>query len=177
MVLDAIPDPVRHVAHFHVTRGWGLANVLAALQAGIVRSESTLGGTGGQPANFFDGSPVAGTGRYYYQDPDNVGLVCTEDLVVMLDEMGIETGLDVDRILATGRMAERIAGRRLRSETIKSGRIAKAADGAVGNWAHRSKVESADADHPPKRCSALGTFDFRPDPIHCASSGSPFAWW
>lgn len=125
MVLDAIPDTSKHVAHFHVTRGWGLANVLAALQAGIVRFESTLGGIGGQPANFFDGSPVAGTGKYYYQDPNNVGLVCTEDLVVMLDEMGIETGLDVDRVLATGRMVERIVGRRLRSECVKSGRIPK----------------------------------------------------
>jgi hydroxymethylglutaryl-CoA lyase len=129
MILDAIPDTSKHLAHFHVTRGWGLANVLAALQAGIVRYESTLGGIGGQPANFFDGSPVAGTGRYYYQDPNNVGLVSTEDLVVMLDEMGIETGIDVDRILNAGRMVERIVGRRLRSETIKSGRIPKGATG------------------------------------------------
>lgn len=129
MILDAISDPSKHVAHFHVTRGWGLANVLAALQAGVVRYESTLGGIGGQPANFFDGYPVAGTGRYYYQDPNSVGLVCTEDLVVMLDEMGIETGIDVDRILATGKMVERVVGRRLRSETIKSGRIPKVATG------------------------------------------------
>lgn len=124
-VLDAIPDTSKHVAHFHVTRGWGLANVLAALNAGIVRYESTLGGIGGQPANFIDGSPVAGTGRYYYQDPNNVGLVCTEDLVVMLDEMGIETGVDVDRVLETGKLVERIVGRRLRSESIRNGRIPK----------------------------------------------------
>lgn len=129
MILDAIPDPSKHVAHFHVTRGWGLANVLAALQAGIVRYESTLGGIGGQPANFFDGYPVSGTGRYYYQDPNNVGLVCTEDLVVMLDEMGIDTGIDVDAVLNTGRMVERVVGRRLRSETIRSGRIPKKATG------------------------------------------------
>lgn len=129
MILDAIPDTSKHLAHFHVTRGWGLANVLAALQAGMIRFESTLGGIGGQPANFFDGVPVAGTGKYYYQDPNNVGLVCTEDLVVMLDEMGIETGLDVDRILAIGRTVERIVGRRLRSETLKSGRIPKTTTG------------------------------------------------
>lgn len=125
MVLEEMPDPKKHVAHFHVTRGWGLANVVAALQAGITRYESTLGGIGGQPANFFEGSPIPGTGSYYYQDPNNVGLINTEDLVVMLDEMGIEHGLDVDRILATGRMVERIVGRRLRSESIKSGRIPK----------------------------------------------------
>ena len=129
MILDAIPDTSKHVAHFHVTRGWGLANILAALQAGIVRYESTLGGIGGQPANFFDGYPVSGTGRYYYQDPNNVGLVCTEDLVVMLDEMGIDTGIDVDAVLNTGRMVERVVGRRLRSETIRSGRIPKKATG------------------------------------------------
>jgi hydroxymethylglutaryl-CoA lyase len=129
MILDAIPDTSKHVAHFHVTRGWGLANVLAALQAGIVRFESTLGGIGGQPANFFDGYPVSGTGRYYYQDPNNVGLVCTEDLVVMLDEMGIDTGIDVDAVLNAGRMVERVVDRRLRSETIRSGRIPKKATG------------------------------------------------
>jgi hypothetical protein len=67
--------------------------------------------------------------RRVYQDPNNLGLVCTEELVVMLTRMGIETGLDVDRVLATRRMVERIVGRRLRSETIKSGRIPKAATG------------------------------------------------
>jgi hydroxymethylglutaryl-CoA lyase len=125
MLLDALPYPDKHLAHFHVLRGWGLANVLAALQAGIVRFESTCGGIGGQPANFFDGSPVTGTGAYYYNDPNGVGLVSTEDMVVMMDEMGIETGIDVDKLLEIGRMVERIVGRRLRSETIKNGRIPK----------------------------------------------------
>lgn len=125
MVLDAIPDPTKHIAHFHSTRGWGLANVLAALQAGITHFESTCGGIGGQPANFFDGVPVGGTGEYYYKDPTIVGLVSTEDMVVMMDEMGIETGIDVDYLLKIGQMVERIVGRRLRSECIKSGRIPK----------------------------------------------------
>ena len=125
MVLDAIPDPNLHIAHFHVTRGWGLANVLAALQAGITHFESTLGGTGGQPSNFVDDCPVSGTGKYYYADPNIVGLVSTEDMVVMMDEMGIETGVDVDRVLEIGQMMERILGRRLRSECIHTGRIPK----------------------------------------------------
>ncbi len=126
MILDEIPNPDIHLAHFHVTRGWGLANVLAALQAGITTFESTLGGIGGQPANFVDGVPVGGTGKYYYKNPNVVGLVCTEDMVVMMDEMGIETGLDVDKILEIGRMVEKIVGRRLRSESILNGRIPKA---------------------------------------------------
>jgi len=125
MVLDAIPDPMKHIAHFHTTRGWGLANVLAALLAGMVRFESTMGGIGGQPANFVDGVPVGGTGEYYYRDPSIVGLVSTEDMVVMMDEMGIDTGVDVDHVLNIGRMVERIVGRRLRSECIKTGRIPK----------------------------------------------------
>ena len=129
MVLDALPEPSLHVAHFHTTRGWGLANVLAALQAGITHFESTLGGLGGQPANFVDGVPVAGTGDYYYSDPSIVGLVSTEDMVVMMDEMEIDTGVDVDKLLTIGRMFERIIGRRLRSECVHTGRIPKTLTG------------------------------------------------
>lgn len=125
MVLDAMPNPNLHVAHFHVTRGWGLANVLAALQAGINIFESTLGGIGGQPANFVDDTPVAGTGDYYYRDPNSVGLQCTEDLIVMLEEMGIETGIDANRILQLGRLMEKTLGRRLRSSSIGHGLISK----------------------------------------------------
>lgn len=129
MVLKDIPDPKKHVAHFHVTRGWGLANVLAALQAGVTHFEGTMGGIGGQPANFVDGSPVAGTGKHYYADPGIVGLVSSEDMAVMMDEMGIDTGLDIDRVLEIGQATERILGRRLRSETVHSGRVPKTATG------------------------------------------------
>ncbi len=103
----------------------GDITVRDGLQAGITHFESTLGGSGGQPANFIDGYPVAGTGKYDYADPNIVGLASTEDMVVMMDEMGIETGIDVDRLLDIGRMYERILGRRLRSECIKTGRIPK----------------------------------------------------
>ncbi|MBW1681879.1 MAG: pyruvate carboxyltransferase [Deltaproteobacteria bacterium] len=126
MILDELPNPELHLAHFHVTRGWGLANVLAALQAGIIKFEGTLGGTGGQPANFLDRTPVPGTGSYYYKDPNIVGLVSFEDMCVMLDEMGIDIGgIDVDRILELGGLMERTLGRRLRSESMLSGRIPK----------------------------------------------------
>jgi len=123
MILDEIPNTDFHIAHFHVTRGWGLANVLAALQAGIDIFEGTVGGLGGQPANFLDRVPVAGTGAYYYRDPNVVGLATMEDMVVMMDEMGIETGINVDRLLELGTMMEKTIGRRLRSESILNGRI------------------------------------------------------
>lgn len=125
LVMDAMPDPNLHIAHFHVTRGWGLANVLAALQAGISIFESTLGGIGGQPANFINDTPVSGTGDYYYKDPNTVGLVSTEDLAVMLTEMGIDTGIDVDKILRLGALMEKTVGRRLRSSAISHGLIPK----------------------------------------------------
>ncbi len=129
MLLDAIPNPEKHIAHFHVSRGWGLANVLAALQAGVTNYESCFGGIGGQPANFVDRVPVSGTGSYYYKDASAVGLVQTEDMVVMMDEMGIDTGLDIDKVLEIGKMVEKIIGRRLRSETLLNGRIPKTLTG------------------------------------------------
>lgn len=128
-MLQAVKNPNKQIAHFHTTRGWGLANVLAALQAGVTNFESTMGGIGGQPANFVDGVPVSGTGDYYYKDPNIVGLVSTEDLVVMLDEMGVDTQLNVDKVLEVGRMTEKILGRKLRSEANKSGRIPKSLKG------------------------------------------------
>lgn len=129
MVQEQIGKTEKQIVHLHTTRGWGLANALAALQAGMNNFEATLGGIGGQPANFVDGVPVAGTGAYYYNDPNITGLIATEDLLVMLDEMGIETGIDIDRVLELGRMNERIVGRSLRSESIKTGRIPKSLSG------------------------------------------------
>jgi len=126
MILDALPNPDLHVAHFHVTRGWGLANVLAALQAGVAIFEGTMGGTGGQPTNFLDRTPVPGTGAYYYKDPNVVGLVTFEDMCVMIDEMGIDIGgITIERILEIGTLMEKTIGRRLRSEAILNGRIPK----------------------------------------------------
>jgi hydroxymethylglutaryl-CoA lyase len=102
-----------------------LANVLAALQAGISIHEGVMGGIGGQPTNFFERTPVRGTGEYYYKDPNIVGLVSLEDMLVMMDEMRIETGIDIDRVLAVGNKWEKTIGRRLRSEAILNGRIPK----------------------------------------------------
>lgn len=125
MLMNKFQNPDKHIVHLHTTRGWGLANVLAALQAGMTNYESTMGGIGGQPANFVSGVPVAGTGDYYYADPSITGLNSTEDMVVMMDEMGIETNLNIDKVIEVGKMVERVVDRRLRSECIKTGRIPK----------------------------------------------------
>ncbi len=125
MLQEKVGNTSKQIVHLRTTRGWGMANVLAALQAGMTHYELIIGGIGVQPANFVDGVPVAGTGSYYYKDPNLVGLVSTEDMVVMIDEMGIETNLDIDKVLKIGEMNERIVGRRLRSESIKNGRISK----------------------------------------------------
>jgi hydroxymethylglutaryl-CoA lyase len=125
MILDEIPDVNLHLAHFHETKRLASASILATLQAGIIRYEATLGGIGGQPANFLDDCPVKGTGEYYYEDPRYVGLVTLEDTLVQIDEMGIEHGYDVDRILWIGKKLEKTIGRRLRSEAIVNGRTLK----------------------------------------------------
>jgi len=125
MILDAMPNPEAHLCHLHETKRVASASVLAALQAGITRFEGTLGGLGGQPANFLDDCPVRGTGEYYYEDPRYVGLICLEDLLVMIDELGIEHGFDVDRVLLLGRRMEKTCGRRLRSEAVINGRTLK----------------------------------------------------
>jgi hydroxymethylglutaryl-CoA lyase len=125
MILDEIPDTSLHIAHFHETKRVASASVLATLQAGITNFEATLGGMGGQPANFLDDCPVPGTGEYYYKDPRYVGLTCLEDMLVQIDEMGIAHGYDVDRILWLGRQMERTVGKRLRSEAVINGRTLK----------------------------------------------------
>lgn len=125
MILDEIPDPKLHIAHFHETKRVASASVLAALQAGISHFECTMGGLGGQPANFLDDCPTRGTGEYYYDDPRYVGLVCLEDTLVQIDEMGIEHGWDVDRVLQLGKLLEKTMGRKLRSEAIINGRTLK----------------------------------------------------
>jgi hydroxymethylglutaryl-CoA lyase len=124
MVLDAMPDPKLHIAHFHETKRLASANILAALQAGIENFEATMGGIGGPPATFVDDCPC-GIGEPYYKDDRYVGLVCLEDTLVQLDEMGIEHGLDVDRILQLGILLEKTLGRRLRSEAVVNGRTQK----------------------------------------------------
>ena len=129
MLQEKVGKTHKQIVHLHSTRGWGSANVLAALQAGMTNYEATLGGIGGQPANFVSGVPVSGTGAYYYKDAKDVGLVSLEDMVVMMDEMEIETNLDLDKVLETGRTVEKILGRRLRSEVINQGRIPKSLSG------------------------------------------------
>ncbi|MDO9566309.1 MAG: pyruvate carboxyltransferase [Candidatus Desulfaltia sp.] len=125
MILDEMPDPALHIGHFHETKRISSASVLAALQAGITFFEATMGGLGGQPATFMDDCPTKGTGEYYYKDPRYVGLVTLEDTLVQIDEMGIEHGYDVDRILWLGRQMEKTIGRKLRSEAIINGRTLK----------------------------------------------------
>jgi hydroxymethylglutaryl-CoA lyase len=93
-------------AHFHNTRGQGLANVLAAIEAGIDSFESSFGELGGCPV------PAGATGN-----------IASEDLVSMLDGMGIETGIDLHALLACARRAQEILGRPLGSHTLVAGPV------------------------------------------------------
>lgn len=100
----------------------GLGAYYAALTAGVTQFESTLGGIGGQPANILDRVPVPGTGEYYVTARRS-GLVCTEDLVSMLDAMYIDTGIDVRKIFSLGRRVEQILRRDLWSFAASAGKL------------------------------------------------------
>jgi hydroxymethylglutaryl-CoA lyase len=93
-------------AHFHNTRGQGLANVLAALRAGVDSFESSFGELGGCPV------PAGATGN-----------IASEDLVSMLHEMGIETGIDLEALLACAGRVREILGRPLSSHTLVAGPV------------------------------------------------------
>lgn len=116
------PNQNVHHAHFHNNRGIASANFLAAIQTGVDHIETCLGGIGGQPAFMVDGVPGLGTGKRYTTSDFN-GNTSSEDMVVMLDGMGIETGLDIDLLLETGNILEEVLDRELYSYSIKTGRF------------------------------------------------------
>lgn len=97
---------VELTAHFHNSRGQGLANVLAAMLEGVDSFESSFGELGGCPYS-----------------PGATGNIATEDLVAMLHEMGVETGVDLDRLLECARQAQRALGRELPGHLLKAGPI------------------------------------------------------
>ncbi len=102
---EALPE-VELTAHFHNTRGQGLANVLAALEEGIDSFESSFGELGGCPV-----------------PPGSTGNIATEDLVSMLHEMGIETGIQLPALLEASREVQSILGRPLGSHLLSAGPV------------------------------------------------------
>ena len=92
--------------HFHNTRGMGLANVLAAVQGGIERFDGSLGGLGGCP-----------------YAPGASGNITSEDAIHMLDAMGYDTGIDLDKLLAVARHLPEVLGHDVPGQVAKSGRI------------------------------------------------------
>jgi hydroxymethylglutaryl-CoA lyase len=90
--------------HFHNTRGTGLANVLAALELGVTDYDASVGGLGGCP-----------------YAPGATGNVCTEDLVHMVEDMGVGTGIDLDALIDAARLAEELVGHTLPSQVLRAG--------------------------------------------------------
>src|SRR6266568_3937277 len=94
--------------HLHDTRGLAVANAHAGLKTGLTQFDSTVGGLGGCP---FAGQPKA------------AGNICTEELVLLCEEMGIATGIDLDALIEVGRLAEEIVGHQLPGELIHAGSL------------------------------------------------------
>jgi hydroxymethylglutaryl-CoA lyase len=109
---DALGDDVELTAHFHNTRGQGLANVLGALEAGCESFESSFGELGGCPV-----------------PPGATGNIASEDLISMLHEMDVETGIDLEALLAATRAVQSVLGRPLASHTLVAGPIDWSATG------------------------------------------------
>ena len=103
---EVLGDGVELTAHFHNTRGQGLANVLAALEAGCDSFESSFGELGGCPV------PAGATGN-----------IASEDLVSMLHEMGVPTGIDLPRLLECSAAVRDVLGRPLGSHTLVAGPV------------------------------------------------------
>ena len=96
------------VAHFHNTRGTGIANCVAALEAGCRYFDTSFGGVGGHPAQIQYGEGLTGN-------------VATEDLVSLLESSGVRTGLDLDLMMAASRLCEQSLGRQLHSMVARAG--------------------------------------------------------
>ncbi len=110
-VLEALLARFGHpqlALHFHDTRGMGMANVLAGLDMGITTYDSSLGGLGGCP-----------------YAPGASGNIATEDLLYMLGEMGIETGIDLDRVIHASQRMVQVLNRELPSRYLRARLFAK----------------------------------------------------
>ncbi len=98
-------EPSRLALHFHDTRGTALANCLVGLELGVRDFDASVGGLGGCP-----------------YAPGAAGNLATEDLVYMLEGMGVKTGVDLDRLIEAGRVAETLVGRALPGKVHQAGR-------------------------------------------------------
>lgn len=107
LLREALPEAT-FIAHFHDSRGTGIANCVAALEAGLTYFDTAIGGTGGHPAGIAYGEGFTGN-------------VCTEDLATLFEAMGVNTGLDMDRLREAGQAAEALLGRQLHAKTIRMG--------------------------------------------------------
>jgi hydroxymethylglutaryl-CoA lyase len=110
--LMALFPGVEFIAHFHDTRGTGVVNSVAMLELGARYVDCSIGAIGGQPAT--------GAAKY---SAGFTGNTCSEDLIALLEEMGVRTGIDVEGLIDAGRRAEEVLGQRLRSNVIRSGPV------------------------------------------------------
>lgn len=108
MVQDAYPE-VELSLHLHDTRGMGLANAYAGLQMGVRHFDAAVAGLGGCPFAAHQGA---------------AGNICTEDFVLMCEEMGIQTGIDLERLIECARLAEDILGHPLPGKVKQGGSLA-----------------------------------------------------
>jgi hydroxymethylglutaryl-CoA lyase len=122
-ILGKYPDPKMHTLHYHDKLGFGIANFLAAMQAGLTNFDTTLGGMSAHLSTIVDKVPTRGAVDPpfdYYISRGCHGQVPTEDFVAMCEGMGVKTGIDVDKLLGISVWLEKIVGRKLGSSYVKT---------------------------------------------------------
>jgi hydroxymethylglutaryl-CoA lyase len=122
-MLDKYPDPGKHSLHYHDKLGFGTALFFAAMQGGLAKFDTTFGGLSGYMSNIVDKVPTRGATEPLFDNyisPGHYGQVPTEDFVVMCENMGISTGIDVDKMFFIGIWLEKIAGQKLGSFVLKN---------------------------------------------------------
>jgi len=126
--------------HLHETRGTGLVNAYAALEAGVTHFDCSVGGLGGSP--FADGA---------------AGNLATEDLVALLDDLGVVTGIDIERLLEVSKVVADLVGHAVPSRVAAAGPRGSAAAGPRGSAAAGGCGSATEADPPGSAEAASGS--------------------
>src|SRR4029079_16677053 len=133
--------------HFHNTRNTGYANALAALESG---------------ASILDAS-IAGLGGCAFA-PNATGNIATDDLVYLLDREGVETGIDIDRLIATSEWLSGLLGRRLEGQLYRAGAFPPSAEQRAGRIVRRTSASSRSPARPRSTTSSSSTRNVLVDP-------------
>jgi hydroxymethylglutaryl-CoA lyase len=137
--------------HLHDTRGLAIANAMAGLEMGVANFDASIGGLGGCP---FAGNKTADDRGKGYQGA--AGNMCTEDFVFLCNEMGIETGIDLEALIEVARLAESLVDRPLPGKVMKSGTLQSKRNRARQHATNESECDETTFPQRPVKITVRG---------------------